>query len=1207
MPHGMQTELEVELLGCPRAWLGSAELQLGPARQRAVFVILAAHREREVSLTELVDGVWGTSAPASAPGSVHTYVSGLRGALRRSGITVAPNQVLRSNRSSYSLRLGPGASDVCRFERDVAAASRLTVRGQTREAARLLDQALTCWRGEAYSGVPGPFAERERDRLAELRMSAVEQRATLLLDLGEPGELVAELSELVRQHPLRETLYVALMRALHATGRTAEALSCYHDARLVLQEELGIRPGPALRAMQESILSNAPISSTQPRQAVPASLPREFVGRRAEAKLLDGLVAGVAAGRGQVVWVEGEAGIGKSRLLEVGLARAAERGCQVAWAVANELKQRFTLQVMTECLDVRQDSADPSRAELADELHGTTAWQTDDPVPAAVDGLLGIVDEMCATAPLVLVIDDLQWADRASVLLWQRLAVAARQLPLLLVAGCRTPELSGDLATLKRGVRTRAGVVLELERLGDDDTYELFRQNLGARPGDSLRSIVNQASGNPLYAVALANDLVHRDALRIENGVAEADEQVPLSIAPSLLAAVDRSLDTLSAETLDVLRTAALLGSEFTVAELGAVTARTPVELIWHLEEATRAGLLVDGRKNLAFRHPFQRRALYERIPGEHLAELHRYAARALDAHGGTTTRVAEQLAAAQVEPDSWITAWLVRHHAEVSGRAPQAAADLLRRVLEGDLPAGPQRAELAAALVRVLFRLEETPEREAEQAMLVVTDPAARAEMRQLLAALRYRRGAAADAIELLIGALTDPRVPEIWQTRHRTLLANFRRGDLSDLDETVRTAHRLRIEAEARGDRYPAAHAAQTLWLVHSIRREHDHALAAVESALNVVGDDPALAGTRFDLLDNRLFTLQNLDRLTEAEQTLREGHRVAAQHGLATGLQVSAAVHHYWTGQWDEALAELDSVTDDGPAITFCGAREPGAAALLLHGVAALIAGRRDDQLDVRRHLDAAQAHAPANSAERESCDFHLAALALAAEQRGRLTEALRLFEPVLRRDFAPMMLRHQWLPDVVRMALTAHRQDIAEAAAEVCSAEESLESGGGRAEAAALRCRALLGNDPAPALTAAAHYREVGRPVEQADTLQDTAELLARTGRLDEAAEVLNKSNDLFASMSAWWSIRRGDARLRQYGVMSATVPRTVLASLSDLELRVAELVAANQSNPQIAAALGLPRRTVQSHVSRVLTKLRTHSRSHIGRNLLHAIG
>ncbi|HET6287561.1 MAG TPA: AfsR/SARP family transcriptional regulator, partial [Amycolatopsis sp.] len=246
---GVTNGLRVELLGPPRAWLGDVELKLGPARQRAIFATLAARRGQRISLGELISSVWGESAPASVTGSVHTYVSGLRGAIRKAGGDA--HEVLRSSGSRYVLRLDRESLDVHRFEQDAAAARRLLAHADQRGAAARLTTALGLWRGEAYSGVPGPFAEAERVRLTELQLTATELRAAALLGLGDHRELVAELTALVRRHPLRESLHEALMRALHAGGRQIEALTAYREARRTLRDELGVEPGAPLRDLHQ--------------------------------------------------------------------------------------------------------------------------------------------------------------------------------------------------------------------------------------------------------------------------------------------------------------------------------------------------------------------------------------------------------------------------------------------------------------------------------------------------------------------------------------------------------------------------------------------------------------------------------------------------------------------------------------------------------------------------------------------------------------------------------------------------------------------------------------------------------------------------------------------------------------------------------------------------------------------------------------------
>jgi DNA-binding SARP family transcriptional activator/tetratricopeptide (TPR) repeat protein len=1131
-----QIGLRVSVLGPVQAWVDDREVLLGPARRRTVFAVLAAHANRTVSRDELVHAVWGPSAPATAAGNVYTYVSVLRRSLEPGRSRWSSSDVLVSVPAGYSLRLAAGGLDADRFLGLRAEAAGLAGRGHSDAAVAQLDEALALWHGDAYAGLSGPFVELDRQRLAELRLSTVEQRARLILEVGDDDSLVAELAALVREYPLREPLYELLMLALHRAGRDAEALEAFRDGRRTLVRELGVEPGAALRELHQRILKE---SATPPALAWAVIPPqagtdrRPFVGRHAETDLLGELLRGVANGRGATVWIEGEPGIGKSELLAVSLGAATTLGCQLAWGVADELGRRVPLQVLTEALGLDPTSPDPRLAALAAGLHGDPSASDDQRGPAAaVDRLLAYVRSTCAAAPLVLVVDDIQLADEISLLVWERLVALTRRLPLLLVAAAR-PEPSGrELARLRRGVEARNGHVLSLSPLPDAEIVELFGRAVGALPGDTLRSLAARTGGNPLYARAMLTGLLRRHAVRVTDGVAEVDPAVAAEVPRSLIAAVRATLDVLTGETKEVLRQAALLGVGFAITDVAAVTGRSPFDLMGVLDEAVAANVVVDAGTELAFRHPFLRQALIESVPAAVRPAMHRHAAEALARAGSSVVRVAEQLAAETPIVDGWLVEWLVANRDEIARRAPQIAGDLLRLALDAGDPAS--RELLLIALVRLDFRRDRYPIAEAREALNIATDPADRADMRQLLAAMRFRQGDAAGAIALLRDAVDDPAVPEIWRTRHRVLLANFRRGSLDDLDHAERAARGIYAEASAAAQPYEAAFAQQTLWLTASIRRDHDRALRHIERALSIVRERPELASMCFDLLDNKMFSLQNLDRLDDAERTLGEAAGFAARHDLPASLQVATAVQAYWRGRWDDALAQISAVTDDGPGITFHGMREPGAARMLLHGVGALAAGHRDMRDVALGHLAAAEA-LPASAAERESCDFLIVAQALAAEQQDRPDDALTQLTPLLQPAYAPMMLRHQWLPDIIRLALSAGRRNVAERAMEICAEEAAKEVRPARAYAADARCRALMTGDVEPARLAVAHYRQVGRLPELAATLEDAAALAAAGGRTGEAVTAACEALDLFSRLGAAWDIGRARRRLARYGM------------------------------------------------------------------------
>ncbi len=315
MRQGVQNELRVSLLGALAASVDGKELTLGPPRQRAVLAVLALRANHVVPRSELIDAVWGDEPPASADNGIHTYVAGLRRLFEPGRASRAPSQVLLSTDAGYLLKLPSDSSDVGMFRAHLDDAGRL--RGNPEEAVSAFDAALGLWRGVALEGVPGPFAAVERARLAELRLTAVEQRAALMLSVGREAEVAGELTTLVSAHPLRERLHGLLMSALYRGGRQAEALAVYTDLRRLLIEELGIEPGPELRQLHEQLLIGRHEPQPEPVAPVlvPVQLPhevRDFTGREKE---LQRLAEAVPHDHSPVlVAITGTGGVGKTAL-----------------------------------------------------------------------------------------------------------------------------------------------------------------------------------------------------------------------------------------------------------------------------------------------------------------------------------------------------------------------------------------------------------------------------------------------------------------------------------------------------------------------------------------------------------------------------------------------------------------------------------------------------------------------------------------------------------------------------------------------------------------------------------------------------------------------------------------------------------------------------------------------------------------------------
>ncbi len=347
---------------------------------------------------------------------------------------------------------------------------------------------------------------------------------------------------------------------------------------------------------------------------------------------------------------------------------------------------------------------------------------------AAVDRVLAYVRASCAGGPLVLVVDDMHWADATTILAWERLIPLTARLPLLLVAAARPDSNRRELSQVRRAAQVRQQRPLDLRPLAPADLERLVAHLAGAPIGEHLRALAARTGGNPLYAREMVAALLRSGAVRTAGGVAEVDATVTVEPPESLLAAVRATVDFLSPATSEVLRVAALLGNEFAVADVVAVTGQSVFELYDSLAEALAARVVVDTGENLAFRHPFLRTALNEGVPAPLRAGLHRHAAEVLAAGGRPITRVAEQLAAESPVIDGWVAGWLAEHHVELSRRAPQLAGDLMRRVLDTPVPTPAEREALLVALVRIGVGADEYPMDEAARALaLTRTRPTGR------------------------------------------------------------------------------------------------------------------------------------------------------------------------------------------------------------------------------------------------------------------------------------------------------------------------------------------------------------------------------------------------------------------------------------------------------------------------------------------------
>lgn len=255
---GRTSAYRFTVLGPLRVHDGSAEVRVGAPQTQAVLAVLLLRARTPVSRRELIAAVWGDEAPPGVLGSLHTQIFTLRRLLEPGRVPRATARTLLTTGDGYTLRVAPEDVDLTVFEFRTAEARRAWAAGRPERARSLFVSALDLWRGRPLAGVPGPYAEAQRTRLEELRLSAVEARWEAEIVLGGHDNAIGPLRVLAAEHPWRERVHELLMTALYHAGRQADALDVHARVRRALAEELGTRPGPGLDRLHQEILNPGP-------------------------------------------------------------------------------------------------------------------------------------------------------------------------------------------------------------------------------------------------------------------------------------------------------------------------------------------------------------------------------------------------------------------------------------------------------------------------------------------------------------------------------------------------------------------------------------------------------------------------------------------------------------------------------------------------------------------------------------------------------------------------------------------------------------------------------------------------------------------------------------------------------------------------------------------------------------------------------------
>ena len=610
----------------------SRPVDLGGAKPAALLAMLALRPNELVPADRLIEDLWDGQPPATAPKTLQVHVSRLR--------RVLPDGVISTTSGGYVLVAEPDQVDAQRFSELVAEGTAAMADGAHARASGRLRAALGLWRGDALADFAyASFAQDPIARLDGLRTVAREAAIEAELALGRHAELIPELRELVKRHPLSEHLRAQLMLALYRSGRQAEALGVYRAGRRILVDQLGIEPSEELRELERRILEqDAELAAPQPVRTPRAQSSERpsrgaLVGYEQELASLEDLLEQALLGQGRFALISGEPGIGKSRLADELAAVAQARGAQVVWgrcATGGGAPAYWPWIQILRALVADRDPASLRTAlgagggelvQLVPDLGDlVAAAEVSDPEEGRFrlhDAAAAFVARIATERPLVIVFDDLHAADASSLALLQFAASALLAAPVLIVATYRDTEVAGESGitdSIGELARTTDCLQLVLTGLTEEDTAHFVEVTAGVEPMPALAAAVHAASsGNPLFVTELVR------LLRTEDRLHEIGADEALALPRGVDQVIARRAERLSGECRAMLAAAAVIGREFDarLLEQGAD------EL---LDEAVRARLIdpvTNTPAGFRFSHELVRQTLQDTLGNADRRRLH--------------------------------------------------------------------------------------------------------------------------------------------------------------------------------------------------------------------------------------------------------------------------------------------------------------------------------------------------------------------------------------------------------------------------------------------------------------------------------------------------------------------------------------------------------------------------------------------------------
>jgi DNA-binding SARP family transcriptional activator len=863
----------VQLCGRLSVELDGVELA-GSLRGRQVPLLLAylvLNRERPVGREELIGALWPQTAPRSQDAAMRTLLSRLRSALGQGIVT---------GRDEVGLELPePAWVDVEAAASEVWRAQRALDTGDARAAWALAQVPLNIASRGLLPGTQAVWLEPRRRELADIRLEALEVigRAGLSLGGTQLGSVERAARTLIETEPYRESGYVLLMAALEAEGNVAEGLRVFEQLRSLLRDELGTMPSPEAMQAHERLLhpsspgsapgaarNGAGVSIELPAELSAAAAP-QLVGRREEMARLEMWWRTPEGER--VMLLAGDPGIGKTRLLAEIAVRAYRSGAIVLAGRAPEetvvpyqpFLEALGHYVFRSSLEDLRSVAREYGAELGRLIPALRRRLPELPRPDPGDpetdryrlfeAVAGLLAAISASVPALIVLDDLQWADRPTLLLLRHLARSPHSTRVSIIGAYRAVDhwSEGFDAALAGLRRERLMVEMDVGGLGEDDAMELVRLRGGGTPSLAfVQALYRETEGNPFFIEEIVRHLADSGVRSYQAGPHDLEG---VGLPEDVRDVISRRLERLEPATTEWLRVAAVIGRDFDGSLLERVLELDEEQFLKPLEEALDASLVTESpgeRGRYSFSHALIRETLYEGMSAARRTRVHR--------------RVGEALESDPSHPERQIGA-LALHFTRAA--EPEDAERAIRYAVEAGAQATAMLAneEAAAHYGRALEVLER-----AEPDAL-----RRRCELLLELGEARVRSG----------------ERPLAWATFREAAALAARLGDSDSLARAAIGASRRYVQPPGIVD---------------------EELIALLDQALGMTTDERTV--TRITLLGRLCGALYFSDRRDEMRALSLEATAIAAELDtpVARALAAAARRRAYWgPGQVDRRLAD------------------------------------------------------------------------------------------------------------------------------------------------------------------------------------------------------------------------------------------------------------------------------------------------------------